>query len=66
MKEEFEMKDLGKTKFCLGLQIEHLRERITVHQSIHTKRLSKCFGMDKATPLSTPMANRSLDVERDV
>ena len=26
MKEEFEMKDLGKTKFCLGLQIEHLRE----------------------------------------
>ena len=21
---EFEMKDLGKTKFCLGLQLEHL------------------------------------------
>jgi hypothetical protein len=24
LKNEFEMKDLGKTKFCLGLQIEHL------------------------------------------
>jgi hypothetical protein len=24
LKKEFEMKDLGKTKFCLGLQIEHL------------------------------------------
>jgi hypothetical protein len=24
LKAEFEMKDLGKTKFCLGLQIEHL------------------------------------------
>ena len=23
LKKEFEMKDLGKTKFCLGLQIEH-------------------------------------------
>ena len=66
MKEEFEMKDLGKTKFCLGLQIEHLRERIIVHQSIHTKRLLKRFCMNKATPLSTPMINRSLDVERDV
>ena len=34
--KEFEMKDLGKTKFCLGLQIEHLRGRIFVHQSIYT------------------------------
>ena len=25
LKKEFEMKDLGKTKFCLGLQIEHLK-----------------------------------------
>jgi hypothetical protein len=24
LKKEFEMKDLSKTKFCLGLQIEHL------------------------------------------
>ena len=23
LKKEFEMKDLGKTKYCLGLQIEH-------------------------------------------
>jgi hypothetical protein len=27
------MKDLGKTKFCLGLQIEHLQMTILVHQS---------------------------------
>lgn len=24
MKEEFEMKDLGKTKYCFGLQMEQL------------------------------------------
>lgn len=66
MKEEFEMKDLGKTKFCLGLLIEHLRERIIVHRSIHTKRLLKRFCMNKSAPLSTPTVNKSLDVKRDV
>jgi hypothetical protein len=24
LKKELEMKDLGKTKFCLGLEIDHL------------------------------------------
>ena len=66
MNEEFEMKDLSKTKFCLGLHIEHLREGIFVHQSNYMKRLLKRFYMDKATPLSTQMVNRSLDVKRDV
>ena len=31
LKNEFEMKDRGKTKFCLGLQIEHLPNGILVH-----------------------------------
>jgi hypothetical protein len=31
LKMEFEMKDLGKTKFCLGLQLEHLPEGVFVH-----------------------------------
>jgi hypothetical protein len=31
LKMEFEMKDLGKTKFCLGLQIEHLQSGMLVH-----------------------------------
>ena len=34
LKKEFEMKDLGQTKFYLGLQIEHLN---TVY--LYTKRL---------------------------
>jgi hypothetical protein len=33
IKMEFEMKDLGKTNFCLGLQLEHLPTDIPVHQS---------------------------------
>ena len=35
LKAEFEMKDLGKTKFCLGLQLEHLLTSILVHQSAY-------------------------------
>ena len=31
LKKEFEMKDLGKTKFCLDLQIEHLANGFFVH-----------------------------------
>ena len=65
MKEEFEMKDLGKTKFCLGLQLEHFQDGTFVHQSNYVKRILKCFYMDKATLLSTPMVNRTLNVEKD-
>ncbi|KAK2434187.1 putative mitochondrial protein [Trifolium repens] len=65
LKKEFEMKDLGKTKFCLGLQIEHVKNGILVHQETHIATLLKRFYMDKSHPLSTPMVVRSLDVEKD-
>ena len=32
---EFEMKDLGKTKFCVGLQLKHLPTGILVHHSAY-------------------------------
>ncbi|BBG97167.1 transposable element gene [Prunus dulcis] len=65
LKREFEMKDLGKTKYCLGLQIEHSANGILVHQSTYTEKVLKRFGMDKAHPLSTPMVVRSLDTKKD-
>ena len=33
LKKEFEIKDLGKIKLCLGLQIKHLTNDIFIHQS---------------------------------
>jgi len=48
---EFEMKDLGKTRFCLGLQIEHLLKGILVYQMTYTKKVLKRFSMSKAHPL---------------
>ena len=55
LKKEFEMKDLGKTKFCLGLQIEHFPNGVLVHQSIYIKKVLKRFYIDKTYHLSSPM-----------
>jgi Reverse transcriptase (RNA-dependent DNA polymerase) len=65
LKNEFEMKDLGITKLCLGLQIEHLHNGIFVHQSNYIQKMLKRFNMDKTHPLSTSMVVRSLDVKKD-
>ena len=59
------MKDLGKTKFCLGLQLEHTHEGILVHQSAYTKKVLEKFHHENAHPERTPMMGRSLDVEKD-
>jgi hypothetical protein len=53
LKKEFEMKDRGKTKFCLGLQIEHLKDKVILHQATYTEKILKQFYMDKVYPLST-------------
>jgi hypothetical protein len=66
LKNDFEMKDLGKTKFCLGLQTEHISNEILVHQSAYTEKVLKYFQMDKAHPLSIPIIFRLLYVKDDL
>ena len=39
LKSEFEMKDLGKTRYFLGLEIEHHSDGILVHQSNYTLKV---------------------------
>jgi len=65
LKAEFEMKDMGKTRFCLGLHIEHLPEGILIHQSTYTRKVIERFNMLKAHPMTTPMFVRSLDKDKD-
>nr|KYP55492.1 Retrovirus-related Pol polyprotein from transposon TNT 1-94 [Cajanus cajan] len=65
LKKEFEMKDLGMTKFCLGLQVEYLENGILVHQEAYITKVLKRFYMDKSHPLCTRMVVRSLDVNKD-
>jgi hypothetical protein len=52
---EFENKDLGKTRFCLGMQIKHLHSEIFVHQSAYVQKILEKFNIDKAHPIKTPM-----------
>ncbi|KAL6530068.1 hypothetical protein OROMI_028713 [Orobanche minor] len=59
------MKDLGKTRFCLGIQIEHRACGILIHQSAYVQKMLRRFNMDKAHPVSTPMIGRSLDIKKD-
>ena len=64
LKKEFEMKDLGKTSYCLGLQIEYCLNDVLIQQSSYTEKVLKCFYMDKSHPLSSPMVVRSLEVTK--
>ena len=32
LKKKFEINDLGKTKFCIGLHTEHFRTELLIHQ----------------------------------
>jgi hypothetical protein len=57
------MKDLGKTKFCLGLQIEHLQTGILVHQSAYVKKVLVKFNMDKAYPLRMIICALEKDID---
>jgi hypothetical protein len=65
LKKEFELKDLGTTKFSLGLQIEHFHMGILVHQSAYVKKGWEKFNMDKVYPQRTPMIVYALDKVKD-
>jgi len=59
------MKDLGKTKYCIGLQIEHFQSGILLHQLNYTEKVLKRFSMNKANSLSTLIVVRSLNVKKN-
>jgi hypothetical protein len=65
LKMEFKMKDLGKTKFCLGLQLEHLPTDILIHQPAYVQKVLEKFNIDKAYPSKTHMVLRALEKDTD-
>jgi hypothetical protein len=66
LKTEFEMKDLSKTKFCLGLQLEHLHTGILVHQSAYIMKVLEKLNIDKAYSARTPMVVRTLENNKEL
>jgi hypothetical protein len=59
------MKDLGQTKYCLGLQLEHFHSGIFIYQATYVQKVLEKFNMDKSYPTKTPMVVRSIDIEKD-
>jgi hypothetical protein len=58
---EFEMKALGKTKFCLGFQLENLPTGTLVHRSAYIQKILEKFNMDKSYPSKTSMVKINSD-----
>ena len=56
---KFDMKCLGPTTFCLGLQVHDIPDGIFLHQQAYVQKALKMFQMDEANPLATPMIGRS-------
>jgi hypothetical protein len=44
LKTKFEMKELGKTKYCIGLQLEHTPKGILLHLSTYIKKIFERFN----------------------
>ena len=65
LKTEFEMKDLGQTKFCMGLQLEHFHSGIFMYQAAYVQKVLEKFNMGKSYPIKTPMVVRSIDIKKD-
>ena len=60
LQSHFNMKFLGKTLLCLGLQILHLGDgAILVHQTVYTRKVLKHFGIHNANSLAASMIERS-------
>ena len=55
MKKIFGLKDLGKTKLCLSLQIKHVPNGMLIQKLTYTKKVLKRFHRDKSHPLSSLM-----------
>ncbi|KAI3461498.1 hypothetical protein Pfo_018161, partial [Paulownia fortunei] len=59
LNQEFEMKDLGKAKKILGIEIsrDRTRGKLCLTQKQYLKKVLQCFGMTESSkPVSTPLA----------
>ncbi|GMF64131.1 unnamed protein product [Phytophthora fragariaefolia] len=55
--EKFRIKDLGKARFILGIEIDYDMERRTlgISQKAYTESIIKKFGQENAKPCLTPL-----------
>ncbi|KAK8934250.1 hypothetical protein KSP39_PZI014288 [Platanthera zijinensis] len=54
MKEEFEMTDLGKLSYFLGVEVQQREDGIFIAQKKYAEEILKKFRMENSKPISTP------------
>ncbi|KAL8145697.1 hypothetical protein AgCh_003733 [Apium graveolens] len=65
MKAVFEMTDLGKMTFFLGMDVQQNTNEIFICQKKYAKEILKKFNMDECKPFTTPMNNKERFCEKD-
>lgn len=55
MSSEFEMSDLGKLSFYLGIEVEQEADCITIKQTGYAKKVLSRFGMENCNSTKVPM-----------
>jgi hypothetical protein len=58
-------RNLGRTRFCLGLPLEHLQTGILIHQFAYVQKILEKFNIDKAYSARTPIVIRDLKKDTD-
>jgi len=56
MTSEFEMSDLGKLSFYLGIEVEQETDCITIKQTGYAKKVLSRFGMENCNPTKIPIS----------
>lgn len=59
LKSAFQIKDLGKAKYCLGIEIKQEDSEISLCQKRYIDELLKKFNMSNCNPQSTPASPTS-------
>ena len=70
LEKEFEMKKLGPTKFCIGIELEYVQNDdsigILVHQAGFVTKLAQKFNVSADKRVTTPLLQRQLDFDQPI
>lgn len=62
--EEFDIKDLGEAKHCLGIEINQSKEGIMVSQTRYIQDILEKYGMNMCNPVKTPSELQTKGTEK--
>lgn len=64
--KEFEMKDMGESRYIVGLELDYNSQGIILHQQGYIAQALKKFGQEQAKTPTTPLEIRSIEPNQDI